>query len=652
MIERQTIDGREAVVIYLSDDLTPVDRDEASLVKVTFEDDNSSVWLVPPGREDGLEIGEDEFNEKDHPRREDGKFGSGAGSGAAVGPEARAPNDRDEDDKLLADLPPGAGFVEGKGQLGRGKFMVVAGNISSNLHATKEEAVKEAKQWLKNRELTDRKKAEDNVRRAKLAEHLLSGSQEISDTDLKFLDLRPTTEMRFLMPAAAQLFGLKSRDVRPYVANMIRIGYTEFGAKKEYISSRPALLKIAHALANKSAPGAAFDAAWNEGDHPRGQPGNAGQFGPGGGSSGGAAKPQKTKAEFQQHVAKQKAAREKLKSRIEKSLTDEGSFEVETGNGRTWMLTPATSRDTEPYRITFFDKDGDPTGHIEIRDIDEAARELSGWVKPERKLATASQLYQPPTKTADEIVAEFPGGAEAIQKTRERLAKVVPTDKQFKLEDGTYTPERQAVHKKIIDHILTPEAIARSMPAAGEKPVLTMLGGRGGSGKSWLTKSENAPVNENTSLLLDVDEIKSLLGELGGDPPYEGWNAAQFHEESGDVVDIIDRMCTKLGVNVIHDATLKSEGSAGQRMAAYVASGYEVEGYYMYLSPQDATKRALGRYSKGGTFTGRFVPPEIVLGNTQNEKNFDKLSANMRKWAVYDNSGKAPQLVSRSDGDE
>ena len=266
-----------------------------------------------------------------------------------------------------------------------------------------------------------------------------------------------------------------------------------------------------------------------------------------------------------------------------------------------------------------------------------------------KKTANAASLYKAPTKTADHIVAEFPGGAEAIHKTRQRLSKTISTDKPIregghKKPDGTYTPERQAVHKKILDEIFTPEAIAAALPAEGEKPVLTMLGGRGGSGKSWLTNQEKGgPVDGSKALLLDSDHIKGRL------PGYEGWNAAMFHEESTDILNMADDRAIALGIHAIHDATLKSEITPALRMSLYVAAGYEVEGYYMYLSPQDATTRALKRFSKGGTFTGRFVPPEVVLANTDNEKNFDKLSANMRKWAVYDNSGTAPKLVSTSD---
>lgn len=311
----------------------------------------------------------------------------------------------------------------------------------------------------------------------------------------------------------------------------------------------------------------AHDAAWNEGDHPRGQPCNAGQFGPGGGGS-----------------------------------SAKGPKQMGEGS--------------------------------------------SG----EKRSPDASSLYSAPTKSADQIVAGFPGGAEAIQRTRDRLAKLVPTDATpaeggFKNADGTYTPEREAIHRKIASDFFPPDKVARALPAPGKKPVLVMLGGRGGSGKSWLT-GQHGPVDETKAILVDADGIKAML------PGYEGWNASAFHEESSDILKLIDKRALELGVNTIHDATMKSEATAAMRMAQYEAAGYEVEGYYMYAAPETAATRAMSRYSKGGKFNGRFVPPEIILGNVNNEKNFDKLSGGFRKWAVYDNnSSEGPKLVSRSHDD-
>lgn len=278
-----------------------------------------------------------------------------------------------------------------------------------------------------------------------------------------------------------------------------------------------------------------------------------------------------------------------------------------------------------------------------------AAPSESVTIAEPQKQSNAGSLYQAPTKTADEIVAGFKGGAAAIAATRERLKGIVPTNKSveqggFKRADGSYTPERQKVQQKIVDEFINEETIKKSLPKGGEPPVLTILGGRGGSGKSWFTKTKI--VDKDHAILLDSDEIKARL------PEYQGWNAAQLHEESGDIASMIDKRASELGLNVILDGTLNTAASIKERIGKYREGhpDYVLEGYYMYASPEVATTRAMERYAAGGTFEGRFVPPEVILANTTNEKNFDNLSTGMRKWAVYDNNSEdfKPKLHSQS----
>lgn len=250
-------------------------------------------------------------------------------------------------------------------------------------------------------------------------------------------------------------------------------------------------------------------------------------------------------------------------------------------------------------------------------------------------------------KSAADIIAGYAGGAEAIAAADARVNSVPSTDKTvaeggFKNADGTWTAERAALHTQIVDKVLSDQAVAAATPAAGEPPTLTVLGGRGGSGKSFLT-GPNGPVNPANAILLDADAIKGML------PEYAGWNAGQLHEESSAILDMIDRQAVGLGVNIIHDATMKSEGTISQRMALYENAGYKVEGHYMFASPEVAATRAMGRFAKGGTFTGRYVPISVILGNTKNEANFDKMSPRFSAWSIWDNNaaGGSPKLVAK-----
>lgn len=208
-------------------------------------------------------------------------------------------------------------------------------------------------------------------------------------------------------------------------------------------------------------------------------------------------------------------------------------------------------------------------------------------------------------------------------------------------KDGRYTPERSAVHAKIIEHFLSPEKIADATPPAGEKPTFTLLGGRGGSGKSWFT-SDDGLVDPKKNVVLDADAIKEML------PEYEGWNAGLLHEESSDLFDHMTDVAQELGLNIVHDATMKTGHKAVALVSRFKGAGYGTEAHYMYLPPQEAAVRGVKRFMGPN---GRFVPPGIILGNTTNEASFNDVKRIADKWSFRDNQnldGSGPKLVMQS----
>lgn len=314
--------------------------------------------------------------------------------------------------------------------------------------------------------------------------------------------------------------------------------------------------------------------AWDESKHPRGQPGNAGQFGPGGAGGGG---------------------------KSEKAKTSEA---------------PETKAAKEPVNA-------------------------------------ASQLYQrfaskTPATEAERIkrgaeIAKKVGADKYVADARERMAKSVSTDKPVSKggftddETGEFIAERKAVHKQLLDEMFSRERVKAALPPEGEKPTMVVLGGRGGSGKSWLT-DKDGPVDKNKTIVIDADYFKERL------PGYEGWNAGDYHEESSHLVDEAAKRAKELGLNVCFDITMKSSESAPKRILQFESAGYDVEGYYMFASPETATENAMGRFARGmeKNGKGRFVPPEIVMSNEKNEENFDKVVPRFKKWAVYDNNNRLP----------
>lgn len=64
MIEAQEINGRKAIVAYFKGDFEPAGRDDATLVKVTYQDNQESFWLTPQeGGPDGVKAQEGEKTE-------------------------------------------------------------------------------------------------------------------------------------------------------------------------------------------------------------------------------------------------------------------------------------------------------------------------------------------------------------------------------------------------------------------------------------------------------------------------------------------------------------------------------------------------------------------------------------------------------------
>ena len=165
-------------------------------------------------------------------------------------------------------------------------------------------------------------------------------------------------------------------------------------------------------------------------------------------------------------------------------------------------------------------------------------------------------------------------------------------------------------------------------------------GGRGGSGKS---KFEDEVYDKDKFLVLDADEIKKRI------PEYAGWNAAEVHDESSDILDKALEYAKLNGVNVVLDATMKGLETSKKRLQQFKDAGYRTEAHYMYLPRQKSARRAVDRFL--GAENGRYVPLKVLLGMKTNEQTFDVLKDMVDGWSFSDNDverGEMPKLVAKS----
>lgn len=210
------------------------------------------------------------------------------------------------------------------------------------------------------------------------------------------------------------------------------------------------------------------------------------------------------------------------------------------------------------------------------------------------------------------------------------------TKKEFSDGKFNYTPERMKAHEKIMTHFLNKDSIAKATPAKGEKPEITILGGRGGSGKSKLA---HVAYNPDKAIVLDSDVIKKML------PGYKGWNAFEVHEESSDLLEAAVSIAREMGLNIVIDETLKTQSKALKRMETFKTAGYKTKVDYMFCPPEMAATRSMYRF--GSEEAGRYVPLEVINQNQSNEETFDKLIEQADAGSFWDNSGKSPQLISK-----
>lgn len=170
--------------------------------------------------------------------------------------------------------------------------------------------------------------------------------------------------------------------------------------------------------------------------------------------------------------------------------------------------------------------------------------------------------------------------------------------------DGSLTPERQALHDRVVARHLAGTRRATN-------PQADMMGGGPASGKSVLLKKGKVNLPDDL-VVIDSDEIKKMLPDYSdlvtsGDP-----RAAAFaHEESSMLAKRIMAEAVRRGRNVMLDGTGDSSlASLHKKVSAFRAGGHRVVANYVTVDTEVAVARNIARAKK----SGRMVPTDFVRG--------------------------------------
>lgn len=239
-------------------------------------------------------------------------------------------------------------------------------------------------------------------------------------------------------------------------------------------------------------------------------------------------------------------------------------------------------------------------------------------------------------------VLDEDGERKIDEKSIQQLTECVmnlPQTKSFHIdfETSQYKPYRKRLHKDIIYQIKKDLVCVER-----EEPIAILLGGSPASGKSTFLKKYAPYLLSDEILKIDADEIRAKL------PEYRGYNAAQTHLETKDIVTTLlsDR---NIGIpctfDVIYDGTMNNTKSYAPLIQLLKSLGYKVFIIYIDKVPKNvAIERALKRYQN----SGRFVPVEVIEDFfTKGKTALNELKGSVDGYMIVDGSDKNYHVIER-----
>jgi predicted ABC-type ATPase len=212
------------------------------------------------------------------------------------------------------------------------------------------------------------------------------------------------------------------------------------------------------------------------------------------------------------------------------------------------------------------------------------------------------------------------------------------TLEQYRNADGSWTPERQALHDRI-----------KSTFFEGKTPVdnpqAWIMGGGPAAGKSSLLRKGLEKIPEN-HVLANSDEVKVLLPEY----KTKGRQGAAFvHEESSYLAKQIAQEAADRGYNVLLDGTGDSRIEKLAKKVQMMGGKGKVHGIYVTVDPDEAVRRSMKRAER----TGRWVPESVIRGSHAGVSRVFPTAEHLdlfKSLRLYDNNGSSPRLIAEEVG--
>lgn len=177
-------------------------------------------------------------------------------------------------------------------------------------------------------------------------------------------------------------------------------------------------------------------------------------------------------------------------------------------------------------------------------------------------------------------------------------------------ENGNLTPEREALHRQIIDKWL-----AEKLPAEGT-PQMRLLGGGPAAGKSSVANGGLVAKMEGVSdVVVNPDDFKAMLPGFAEMSKQTPTAASHYHEESSALAKRAYEVALSEGYNVVYDGTGDgSVRSVEKKVKAARDAGYDVNAVYVTVDTDEAIKRSDKRYedAKSKGENPRKVPHDYI----------------------------------------